>query len=143
MKKRLIFIQILMILTFVGLSACASKPTEQSTIGIANPASQNCEKVGGVLTIEKSGNGGEFGVCTFEDNRQCEEWALFHGDCPEGGVDVESYVTPAARYCAIRGGEYIVAGNTGAEDEQGTCIFKNGKSCNVWQYFNMECSGNE
>jgi predicted metal-dependent phosphoesterase TrpH len=30
-------------------------------------------------------DGGEYGICVFEDNRQCEEWALFRGECPAGG----------------------------------------------------------
>src|SRR5262245_52405113 len=41
----------------------------------ANPASENCVAQGGRLVIETAGDGGEFGVCLFEDNRQCEEWA--------------------------------------------------------------------
>jgi putative hemolysin len=31
---------------------------------------------------------GQYGVCFFEDNRQCEEWALLRGDCPVGGKKV-------------------------------------------------------
>ena len=50
------------------------------------------------------GDGGQIGVCYFEDNRQCEEWALMRGECPVGGVKVTGYVTPAGRYCAITGG---------------------------------------
>ena len=143
MKYRLTWIITLMFSTILFMCACTPKPTEQTAIGLPNPASQNCEKVGGVLTIEKAGNGGEFGVCTFEDNRQCEEWALFRGDCPQGGVKVTGYITTAARFCAISGGEYAITGNSGAEDEQGTCTFKNGKTCDVWQFFNMECNANE
>jgi putative hemolysin len=143
MKFHMTWRWMLVLLLVLILSACAPKPTEQPVTGLPNPASQNCEKVGGVLTIEKAGNGGEFGVCTFEDNRQCEEWALFRGDCPEGGVKVTGYITPAARFCAISGGDYAVTGNSGAENEQGTCAFKNGKTCDAGQYFNMECSANE
>ncbi len=133
----------LILLTALLLNACAPKTTEQPMVGLPNPASQNCEKVGGTLTIEKAGNGGEFGVCTFEDNWQCEEWALFRGDCPTGGVKITGYITPAARFCAISSGEYAVTGNSGADNEQGTCTFKNGRTCDAWQYFNMECSTNE
>jgi len=143
MKFRFPWQWILVTAILIGLCACSPKPTEQPSAGLPNPASQNCEKVDGVLTIEKAGNGGEFGVCTFEDNRQCEEWALYRGDCPAGGVKVTGYITPAARFCAMSGGEYTVTGNSGAEDEHGTCTFKNGKTCDVWQYFNMECSANE
>src|SRR5512139_2612950 len=105
------FRNIALIGLFVGmLAACASPaitqldvagPTatqpESTQPAIANPASKNCMSQGGTLTIETRGDGGQFGVCYFEDNLQCEEWALFRGDCPVGGVKVTGYVTPAAR----------------------------------------------
>ena len=70
---------------------------------------------------------------------QCEEWALLRGDCPVGGVKVTGYVTPAARYCAITGGEYAVTGNSGADDEQGACTFKDGPQCDAWDYYDGKC----
>jgi Tol biopolymer transport system component len=114
-----------------------------TSTGIANPASVNCLKQGGTLAIEKRGEMGDFGVCYFEDNRQCEEWALFRGECPVGGFKVTGYITDAARFCAITGGEYAVAGNSGADNEQGTCTFKTGKSCDAWEYYNGKCSPND
>jgi putative hemolysin len=107
---------------------------------IANPASVNCDNKGGTLTIVKRGDGGEYGICTFTDNLQCEEWAMFRGDCPVGGIKVTGYVTTAAVYCAITGGDYNVTGQSNTEQEQGTCTFKNGKSCDVWDYWNGKCS---
>lgn len=92
--------------------------------------------------MENRGDLGEFGVCYFEDNRQCEEWALFRGDCPAGGLKVTGYITEAARFCAITGGEYAITGNSGANNEQGTCTFKNGNTCDVWKYYTGECSPN-
>ena len=44
---------------------------------------------------------GQYGVCMFEDNRQCEEWALMHGDCPVGGLKITGYENEAEVYCAI------------------------------------------
>ena len=29
-----------------------------------------------------------YGVCLFEDNGQCEEWALLRGQCPVGGIRI-------------------------------------------------------
>ena len=110
-----------------------------ATTGMANPASVNCTEQGGTLQIEARGDGGQFGVCTFEDNLQCEEWALLRGDCPAGGFKVTGYVTPAARYCAITGGTYAITGNSGRDDEQGTCTFKNGAQCDVWDYYDGKC----
>lgn len=107
---------------------------------IANPASQNCIEQGGTLAIEERGDGGQFGVCTFEDNRQCEEWALLRGDCPVGGVKVTGYATPAGRYCAITGGAYAITANSGADDEQGACTLPDGGLCDAWDYYNGLCA---
>ena len=125
-------------------AAAAETPAPTSGAQIANPASENCIAQGGTLTIEERGDdavsgGGQIGVCTFEDNMQCEEWALMRGECPTGGIKVTGYVTPAARYCAITGGEYEITGNSGQEDEQGACTLPGGKQCDAWDYFNGKC----
>ncbi len=130
------------------LAACSTptlQPQQSSPIPsteapqLANPASQNCIDQGGTLSFEQRGDGGQFGVCTFEDNRQCEEWALMRGDCPVGGVKVTGYATPAGRYCAITGGEYVVMGKSNSDNEQGTCTFPNGTVCEVWDVYNGLC----
>lgn len=117
-------------------------PTQKPAGQIANPASENCAKQGGTLAIQKRGDGGEYGVCMFEDNRQCEEWAMLRGECPVGGIKITGYVTPAAQYCAITGGEYQVTGNSSTDQEQGTCTFKNGQTCDAWDYFAGNCNPN-
>ena len=139
------------------VSACTVTPAQQNytitlncgvetspagaaaTTGIANPASENCVKQGGTVSIVERGDGGQYGICTFADNQQCEEWALLRGDCPVGGVRITGYVTPAATYCAITGGTYAATGNEGAPDEQGTCTFNNGVACDVWAYYSGQC----
>ena len=129
-----------------GQAPQAQPPQGQPTQGssqIANPASENCVNKGGTLTIQKTGDGSEYGVCTFTDNMQCEEWAMFRGDCPVGGIKITGYVTPAAVYCAITAGEYTVTGQSNTQQEQGTCVFKNGKSCDVWDYWNGKCSSEQ
>jgi len=107
---------------------------------IANPASENCIAQGGTLQFETRGDDGQFGVCYFEDNYQCEEWAMLRGECPVGGIKVTGYLTPAERYCAITGGTYTITGNSGSDDEQGTCTLKDGTICDVWDYYNGKCS---
>jgi putative hemolysin len=106
---------------------------------IANPASQNCVDQGGTLSFEERGDGGQFGVCYFEDNRQCEEWAMLRGDCPVGGLKVTGYITPAARYCAITGGEYAITGGSGAQDEQGPAPSKMARSV-TRGFYNGSCT---
>jgi chorismate mutase-like protein len=76
---------------FFVVGACAEKTNlgmrNAEAVAIANPASTHCAKVGGQLVIEKDTDGGEYGVCLFESGRACEEWALFRGECPVGGVE--------------------------------------------------------
>jgi putative hemolysin len=139
-----------MLLTAMILSACSQNPAPTITsiplagvgahaAGLANPASVNCEEKGGKLEFRERGELGQYGVCVFEDNRQCEEWALLRGECPEDGIDTTSYTTDAAVFCAITGGEYAVTSNSGAADEQGMCTFKDGTTCDVLEYFGGKC----
>ena len=107
--------------------------------GMANPASVNCVQKGGTLRLETGGDGGQYGVCVFADNRQCEEWAMMRGQCPVGGVRVTGYVTPAARFCAIRGGRYTVTANDNRPDEQGSCALPEGKTCDAVAYHAGRC----
>jgi hypothetical protein len=120
---------------------CTGLKVEPTTAsGIANPASVNCGKQGGVLTIETGPGGGQYGVCSFPSGKQCEEWAMFRGECPVGGVDVKGYATAAGRYCAITGGTYAATSKKGAADEQGTCTLKGGKSCDAGEYYAGNCT---
>ena len=105
---------------------------------LANPASQNCVVKGGTLRIERRPDGGQYGVCVFVDNYQCEEWALFRGECPKNGLRVTGYVTPAGRYCAITGGRYTVVTES-ATAEQGVCSLPGGKACNAAAYYAGSC----
>jgi putative hemolysin len=144
MQRSTILLTIL-VLTGLLLAGCAPKPATQAPAqpGMANPASENCVKQGGTVNIVKNGSGGEYGICVFEDNLQCEEWAMMRGDCPVGGIKVTGYITPAAQYCAITGGQYTITANSGQENEQGTCTFKNGKTCDATAYYNGTCSAND
>jgi len=141
-----------------ALSACSwSQPASQNNANqpaqeqasdtpaqLANPASANCEQQGGTLLLmTKTVDGqnlGQYGICYFEDNRQCEEWAMMRGDCPVGGLKVTGYATPAATYCAITGGTYaITKQESGETPEQGNCTLKSGKVCDAWAYYKGEC----
>ena len=124
----------------VGLPARAAPPANTApVVSLSNPASQNCVDKGGRLTVEKNRKGGQFGVCTFPDNLQCEEWAMMRGDCPAGGIKVTGFVTSAARYCAITGGAYKVTSGSNTANEQGTCTFKSGRTCRATAYFDGTC----
>ncbi len=142
MKK--IFIIFGMGLIFV-LAGCQILPTkkvetpsnvllnETQDTTLANPASSNCIAKGGTLEIRKS-KIGEYGVCLFEDNRQCEEWALLRGECPMGGLKITGYQSEAEVYCAITGGQL-----EGLDTNAPTCKRIDGTLCNAQANFDGEC----
>ncbi len=114
----------------------AMQNTEKTDI--ANPASINCEKKGGVISIEKKPTGGEYGVCVFEDKRQCEEWTLMRSECPEGGAEIKDYTTDAQRYCVITGGKFVPY-ESSPDKEKGECLLPEGSVCDVDDYYNDNC----
>lgn len=124
----------------LACTALALPLAQAQTLNAANPASKNCLDKGGTLVIEKDGSGGQFGICRFEDNRQCEEWALLRGECPAGGLRMTGYVTPAARYCVLRGGRYQVLSGSNGAAEQGSCGFADGKACAAGSFFAGLCT---
>jgi len=113
-----------------------SPATSTGSIGMSNPASVNCTKLGGNLVIQKRDDGGEYGLCYFEDNRACEEWALLYGDCPNGGLKTTGYDTIDQNYCAWAGGQTFAVPNS-------VCIFKDGSKCSTIDYYNGKCSVGE
>lgn len=112
---------------------------EEKSVGLANPASVNCLEKGGQLIMEQRPNGGEFGICYFADMFQCEEWALYRGECPVGGIWVSGYGTIAGRYCAITGGTYEITINGDELTEKGVCILSNGATCQAEAYYQGSC----
>ncbi|MFA7663016.1 MAG: transporter substrate-binding domain-containing protein [Patescibacteria group bacterium] len=115
-----------------GESQTASNPPAQ----LANPASTNCAKVGGNLVIQKRGDGGEYGLCYFEDNRACEEWALLRGDCPLGGRKTTGFDTIDQNYCAWSGGETLAVPDS-------VCTFKDGSTCPTIDFYNGTCQAGQ
>ena len=139
-KITLLILGLVALIVFVSCTT-STTPTPQPPNGaqLPNPASQNCEEQGGQVTFAQDPNGGTYGVCVFPDGKQCEEWAMFRGECPVGGVDVTGYATEAARFCAITGGAYAATANQGTAAESGTCTFKNGKTCDAAAYYAGTC----
>lgn len=127
-------------LSMAVVGEAAGQTSQQPPSRLANPASVRCAESGGSVRLERLPDGGQYGVCVFDDNRQCEEWALFRGECPAGGLRVTGYITPAARYCAITGGRYIVTSGSGTADEKGTCTLPGGKVCDAAAYYGATCS---
>jgi hypothetical protein len=112
---------------------CVTGVKGEASTQLANPASVNCSKSGGHLVIEKRGDGGEYGVCYFDDNKACEEWALFRGECPKGGVKTTGLDTIDQKYCAWSGGHTLAVANS-------VCTFKDGSTCSTEAFYNGKCS---
>lgn len=105
----------------------------KSQSSLSNPASQNCTEKGGTLSIEKRGDGGEYGLCNFEDNMSCEEWALYRGECPVGGVKTTGFDTIDQMYCAWLGGQTLAVENS-------KCTLPNGNVCSTIDLYEGKCS---
>ncbi|TDR89868.1 putative hemolysin [Enterovirga rhinocerotis] len=70
------------VLTVVMLGGCAaSSAQDPKPVGMANPASVHCVKLGGRLEI-RNGPGGQTGYCHLPDGRVVEEWKLFRETNP-------------------------------------------------------------
>ena len=121
------------------------QPTTEAATGLANPASVNCEKIGGTLEIKKDATGGEYGMCNFANGTSCEEWALYRGEGCKAGVEASATATetvigmpnPASANCVNIGGTLEIKKDaTGGE--YGMCNFANGTSCEEWALYRGE-----
>jgi putative hemolysin len=66
--------------SLLTLVACDSNNQDTQTKS-ANPASVYCGQTGGTHSIKLDAQGAQSGDCSFADGQQCDEWALFRGEC--------------------------------------------------------------
>jgi len=99
---------------------------------VANPASLYCQEKGGQLEIALRPDNSQYGLCYFDDNRACEEWAMFRGDCPIGGVKTTGYNTGAQKFCAWSGGHTLAVPDA-------VCTFDDGSSCLADDFYTGAC----
>jgi hypothetical protein len=83
------------------------EPAERPSAGLANPASVFCIDHGGTVDVMAGWDEGQIGICVFSNGFRCEEWAMFRGECPIGGIAVLSTWDAAEARCAILGGEVL------------------------------------
>ncbi|MDH2528299.1 DUF333 domain-containing protein [Acinetobacter baumannii] len=67
------------------LTACNSVPSvnDEKPIGMSNPASEYCIKLGGKSILQKDKDGGEYALCQLPNGQTIEEWELFRKDHPQ------------------------------------------------------------
>lgn len=104
-----------------------------SNVALANPASVNCQKQGGTNKTENQEGFGQYSLCYFDDNRACEEWAMYRGECPVGGVKTTGYDTIDQKFCAWLGGATYA-------EENSVCQLKNGLTCLTADLFTGKCA---
>lgn len=63
----------------LSVAGCSTNRADDSSVGLANPASEHCLQIGGRLEIVDGGQG-QIGLCHLPDGSTLEEWALFRRD---------------------------------------------------------------
>lgn len=111
-----------------------ARPSASENNQLANPASVNCENLGGEITIKTRSDGGQYGVCEFGEGMACEEWALYKGNCPAGGVDISGLETDEQKYCLWLGGKLTQSSNT--------CTLPDKETCDVETLYSGTCPAN-
>lgn len=69
------------VLSALAISGCVQTQSAAPVIGMANPASVYCAKLGGKTRIEKT-TAGERGICVLPNGTEIDEWELFRRDHP-------------------------------------------------------------
>ncbi len=99
---------------------------------VASQANAKCIQNGGFVTTAYKGNSGFYNICNFADDKQCELYALYQGQCPIGGISTIGYSTTPQVYCALRGGQLMGS-------ENGQCKLPDGSLCYTESVFNGYC----
>ena len=132
--------------TTTATPSVTETPAAAATVGMANPASVNCGKIGGTTEIKTATDGGQYGMCTFANGTTCEEWALFRNEGCNAGVtaavttkasESTGLANPASVNCVALNGTIDIRKNADG-GEFGMCTFANGTSCEEWALFRNE-----
>ena len=134
MKHLIIAILIFGVIALLGWQARETYKMHQAPVKqtLANPASVYCAKHGGENVLFTLQNGAQDGLCQFDDNMACEEWAMMRGECPIGGIKTTGYDNVGQQYCAWLGGKTLAVPNS-------QCNLPDGKSCSTEDLYKGAC----
>lgn len=112
----LVVVLVVVVSAFGGVVS-AKTPTKEHTtsneteIGIANPAAIYCEELGYQYKIRTCNEGGQKGICVFPDKSECGAWNFFTGKCGQKysycrkhGYEIETVrdgKSPFSQECAV------------------------------------------
>lgn len=109
MKKSIkIILALLIIVVVLFFAFVILQNNNKEKTKIENPASNFCIEEGGSVEI-RSNDLGEYGVCIFNDNSECEEWMFFNGNCNIGDFIREPNKACTLEYnpvCGVNGVTY-------------------------------------
>ena len=86
-KKNLtIWLILVVLLVFIGVTLIIvlinhSNKTDNSKSQIADPSAVYCKEQGYQYKIKTSVNGGQYGVCVFNNGRECDSWKYYDHTC--------------------------------------------------------------
>ena len=81
--------------TEIQPTAATSEPTADGAVALPDLASIYCENQGYTLERRSDAQDNQFGVCTFPDGSECEEWAYYRGECAPANARVQTEPTTA------------------------------------------------
>lgn len=128
-------------------ASIAIAPTPTQTQQLANPAAVHCKNLGGKTIIKTRADGSEYGICNIH-GFECEEWALFRGECtsandkrylmPKPSPTNYTLPNPASANCVKLGGT-VSTKTRGDGAEYRVCNFADGYACEEWALLRGDC----
>ena len=104
-----------------------SQGERQPIVGMANPASVYCQGLG-FKEERRENEKGQYGVCVFPDNTECDTWAFLSGKCGQ-----------EFSYCTQQGFDL----DANDQSNISTCVFNDGSVCDEFSYFKGDCKPGE
>lgn len=141
------YIEISIVKTNQQSKSAMQTPTSTPTPQLSNPTALHCQNLGGKIMAKTRTDGSAYDVCNI-NGFECEEWALFRGECtsandkrylmPKPSPTSYAFPNPALANCIKLGGTLNIQ-TRGDGAEFGVCNFADGYSCEEWALLRGDC----